>query len=623
MVGRQFFIDELARLSEFDRVVAAVVFGQFLLDDVCLNCDAEMVRLSGEVGGDMVIIVRLEGVVPQVAPENGDHAEFVRIFKSFGNFHDLPAGFFGAEIDRRAHGCRAHVVCLVNAREQNLIRFVRVRQQFVMIDLQDKWNAVGVFPRDGTKNSERTRDRIASAVEGKLYNVFRIEINRIRRKGSRGRMLDALIHGQDGHVAGVCKMAGFVEALHVDKHTRVPVAVFPDPVDKIWSGEMKQIFWDGGIVESEQVFGLIAEQFLNVSVHVIDPMMKKKLTISLKKVRYLVNLSKHRSRNDRFITISSGSDERKESMKHNRIVITGATGLIGSRLYRALRNRGCEIILLHRNPDKARKEFPDAEHVYLWAPGLQGAWKNAFEGADVVIHLAGESIGGARWTEAYKKRIYQSRINGTREIVAAIGAVKNRPATLISASAVGCYGNCDDAEIDETSPPGTDFLAQLCADWEMAASEAVAFGVRVVTPRFGIILAEEGGALPRLVQPFRMFAGGRLGSGRQWMSWIHIDDVIALFLHVLESEAIKDAINFTSPAPVRNRDFAGVLGTVLHRPSSFIIPGLLLRMVVGKFAVTLLEGQRVYPRKAITTGYRFIHAELSEALRSLLSKQVL
>jgi len=248
----------------------------------------------------------------------------------------------------------------------------------------------------------------------------------------------------------------------------------------------------------------------------------------------------------------------KNNMKQN-IILTGATGLVGKRLFHELRNRGCEISILSRNLEKTRSQFPDAANVHLWAPGVQGAWRNAFDGAAAVIHLAGESIGGSRWTKQYKKRLYESRVNGTREIVAAITAAKRRPPVLISASAVGYYGDCGERDVDESSPPGDDFLAGLCVDWEAAALDARSCGVRVVTPRFGVILAKEGGAFEQLIAPFRFFAGGRIGGGAQWMSWIHIEDVVRLLLLVLETESFEGAVNITTPHPVRNRDLASLL----------------------------------------------------------------
>ena len=306
-------------------------------------------------------------------------------------------------------------------------------------------------------------------------------------------------------------------------------------------------------------------------------------------------------------------------MKSERIVLTGATGLVGKRLFHELRNRGCEISILSRNPGKTRAQFPEAASVHLWAPGLQGDWKNAFEGAAAVIHLAGESIGGERWTAQYKKRIYESRIIGTKEIVSAISMTKQRPSVLISASAIGFYGDCGERDVDESSPPGGDFLAGLCADWEAAALEASSSGVRVVTPRFGVILAKEGGAFERLISPFRFFLGGRVGSGAQWMSWIHIEDVVQLLLLALENESFTGAVNFTTPHPIRNRELARLLGGALHKPSALMIPGPALRIVLGEFAKTLLGGQRVIPRKVLSSGYRFKCETIQITITDILS----
>ncbi|MBR9976445.1 MAG: TIGR01777 family oxidoreductase [Bacteroidetes bacterium] len=300
------------------------------------------------------------------------------------------------------------------------------------------------------------------------------------------------------------------------------------------------------------------------------------------------------------------------------IIMTGATGLIGTRIYHALRKRGDRVTVLTRNPDKTKKTFSDAERVLLWAPGVKGEWSSAMEGADAVIHLAGEPIAGGRWTDEYKKRIYDSRVQGTGEIVEAIGAASEKPALLISASGVGYYGDTGDTEVDEDSPPGDDFLAQTCVDWENEAHRATEHGVRVMISRQGIVLAEEGGALEKLVTPFKMFAGGPVGNGEQWFPWVHIDDVVGIYLHALDNSDVSGILNAVSPDLLRNRDFAIALGETLQRPARFSVPGFVIKLALGEFGETLLGGQRAHPVRTLESGYAFKYPALTKALADLL-----
>lgn len=300
------------------------------------------------------------------------------------------------------------------------------------------------------------------------------------------------------------------------------------------------------------------------------------------------------------------------------IIMTGATGLIGSRLYSALRKRGDRITVLTRNTDKAGTTFTDAESILLWAPGVTGEWKSAIDGADAVVHLAGEPISEGRWTDEYKKRIHDSRVQGTREIVDAIGAAREKPELLLCVSAVGYYGDTKDTVVDENSPPGDDFLAQTCVDWENEARQATSHNVRVVIPRLGIVLAENGGALEKLLTPFKMFAGGPIGNGEQWFPWVHIDDVVGIFLHALEQESVTGELNAVSPDPLRNRDFAIALGEALGRPARFSVPAFIIKLAMGEFGETLLGGQRAQPVRTLESGYSFEYPTLKEALADLL-----
>lgn len=301
-----------------------------------------------------------------------------------------------------------------------------------------------------------------------------------------------------------------------------------------------------------------------------------------------------------------------------RIAITGATGLLGTPLTTALIARGDEVVILSRNPDAAARRFPAAARVVLWAPGLAGAWREEVASSDAVIHLAGESIGGRRWSDAFKKQVLDSRARGTREIAEAAAVAGSRVRTFVQSSGIGFYGDTGDREVDESAAPGADFLSQVCVAWESGAAPAAAAGIRTVALRLGVVLAREGGALARMVTPFRFGVGGPIGSGRQFFPWIHIDDAVGLFLHALDTPAMTGAVNAIAPELVRNREFAQAIGSVLSRPAFFAVPGFMLRLVVGEFAEALLTGQRALPRRAGEAGYRFVHPELRPALAAIL-----
>ncbi len=302
-----------------------------------------------------------------------------------------------------------------------------------------------------------------------------------------------------------------------------------------------------------------------------------------------------------------------------RIVLTGATGLIGRRLYNALRTRGDQVVILTRNPDRAGKIFSDAERVLLWAPGVAGEWKSAIDGADAVVHLAGEPIAEERWTEEYKKRIQDSRRFGTRDIVDAIAAAAVKPGLLISASAVGFYGDTGEQEVNENSPAGSDFLAETCIEWEREALRAEAEGVRVVISRMGIVLAEDGGALEKLLTPFKMFAGGPVGNGAQWFPWVHIDDVVGLLLHAIDTPEVNGMLNAVSPGILRNKEFAVALGEALKRPARFSVPAFVIKLALGELGETLLGGQRAHPTRTLEQGYRFRYETIEKALADLVT----
>jgi uncharacterized protein (TIGR01777 family) len=283
-----------------------------------------------------------------------------------------------------------------------------------------------------------------------------------------------------------------------------------------------------------------------------------------------------------------------------KIAVTGASGFIGSRLCDAARARGHAVITVGRTSGERR-----------WDPTAGPA---PLENADVVVHLAGEPVAAGRWTKARMERIRDSRVLGTRNLVAGIRAAG--PRALVCASATGYYGDRGDEELTEDSGPGGDFLAGVCREWE---AEAAASGVRTVSIRIGIVLGPDGGALRKMLLPFRLGLGGRLGDGRQWMSWIHRDDLVELLLRAVEDESLSGPLLGTSPTPVRNLDFAKTLGRVLGRWSILPLPRWQARLMLGKVFEVLYGSQRCRPKRTLETGFTFRHPELEPALREILS----
>jgi len=282
-----------------------------------------------------------------------------------------------------------------------------------------------------------------------------------------------------------------------------------------------------------------------------------------------------------------------------RLAVTGASGFIGTRLCDAARARGHAVITIGRTSGERR-----------WDPMAGPA---PLQGADAVIHLAGEPVASGRWTRAKKERIRDSRVTGTRNLVAGL---KDGPVrTLVCASATGYYGSRGDEELTEDTAPGNDFLAEVCRDWEAEAAKA---GARSVSVRIGIVLGRDGGALKRMLLPFRLGLGGRLGSGRQWMSWIHVDDLVALLLHGLERDGLAGPLLGTSPSPATNRDFTKTLGRVLGRWTILPLPAWQLHLLMGPVAEVLLGSQRCRPARTLESGFIFRHPDLEPALRSLL-----
>ena len=308
-----------------------------------------------------------------------------------------------------------------------------------------------------------------------------------------------------------------------------------------------------------------------------------------------------------------------------RVFVTGGTGLVGSRLVDALLARGDQPIVLTRRPDVARQRFGDRCAVLEGDPTQAGPWMDeldAFGYCEAVVNLAGENLFGRRWSSAFKQRLRSSRIDATTLVVLAQGPrpPDGPPKVLVSGSAIGIYGPRGDEILDETAPPGNDFLAQLCVDWENATQPAADAGVRVVRLRTGIVFDAAGGALKPMLLPFRLFVGGPVGSGRQYMSWIHNDDMSGLILFALDNAAVSGPLNATAPNPVTNREFSHVAGRVLGRPSFLPTPAFALRVMVGEAANVMTTGQRVLPRRALELGYAFRFPELDPALRDLLGR---
>jgi uncharacterized protein (TIGR01777 family) len=295
-----------------------------------------------------------------------------------------------------------------------------------------------------------------------------------------------------------------------------------------------------------------------------------------------------------------------------RILVSGASGLIGSALVRRLA-APIEVIRLVR-----REPTSDAAEI-RWDPAAGTIDAHRLEAFDAVVHLAGENIGAGRWTSARKARIRNSRVDGTRMLAQTLAGLARPPKVLVSASAVGFYGNRGDGELDESSSPGEGFLAGVCRDWEAATVPAAEAGIRVVLARFGVVLAREGGALARLLPPFRFGLGGRLGSGRQFMSWVSLEDVVGAIRFLLENESLRGPVNVTSPQPVTNRQFTETLGRVLHRPTVLPAPAFLLRVALGEMAdEMLLSSARVLPRRLLDAGYRFSQTDLEATLMRML-----
>jgi uncharacterized protein len=300
-----------------------------------------------------------------------------------------------------------------------------------------------------------------------------------------------------------------------------------------------------------------------------------------------------------------------------KVLVTGASGFIGSALCDALFARGDTVVGLSRDPQRARATNPSVVW-HAWEPTLERPPAAAFENVDGAINLEGEKIN-QRWTDDAKRRIMESRRTGTRNLIAAIAGLEKKPKVLVNQSAIGFYGDRGDAMVDESAGSGEGYDAEVVREWEAAASEAEALGVRLAIIRTGHVLDPRGGLLGELLPPFKLGVGGPIAGGRQYMSWIHIDDEVGILLWALDNEKVSGTVNSTAPNPVTNREFSHTIGRALGRPASVPVPGFVLDLKFGgEFGGVLRGGQRVIPRRALDLGYKFRYPEIDGALRNLL-----
>jgi uncharacterized protein (TIGR01777 family) len=298
------------------------------------------------------------------------------------------------------------------------------------------------------------------------------------------------------------------------------------------------------------------------------------------------------------------------------VTLTGATGLIGSRIVAALRARGDTVTVLSRDPGRARATLGDVE-AHAWRSLHEPAPAAALDGRDGVVHLAGENIA-QRWSDEARRAIRASREIGTRNLVAGLRTAEPRPRVLVSASAVGYYGPRGDEPVTEDAPPGDDFLAGVCVAWEREALAARDLGLRVVNLRAAVVLDSGGGALAKMLPFFRLGIGGPVAGGKQYLSWIHADDIVGLYLAALDGDTWEGAFNASAPEPATNRDFSRALGRALRRPAFAPVPGLAVRLLYGDMAEIVTEGQRAVPARAVERGYAFRHTDLEAALSDAL-----
>jgi uncharacterized protein (TIGR01777 family) len=301
-----------------------------------------------------------------------------------------------------------------------------------------------------------------------------------------------------------------------------------------------------------------------------------------------------------------------------RIIITGGTGLIGKPLSEALSASGHEVVVLTRQPEKV-KDMPASVKLHKWDGKSAEGWGVLADGAGAIVNLAGAGIADQRWSADRKQAIRSSRIDAGKAVMAAIAAAAVKPKVLIQSSAVGYYGTeTGDAQVTESFSPGGDFLSKVCFDWEASTAPASKYGVRRVIVRTGVVLSNAGGAFPKQAMPFKLFAGGPVGNGKQWYPWIHIDDEVRAIQFLIENENAEGAFNLSAPNPVTNKEFGKLLGEALGRPSVIPAPGFAIQTLFGEMAVVLLEGQRAVPQRLLDLGFKFKYETAQAALRNLV-----
>ncbi len=304
-----------------------------------------------------------------------------------------------------------------------------------------------------------------------------------------------------------------------------------------------------------------------------------------------------------------------------KVAITGATGFVGSRLVERLQKQGMKILVLTRNTASARRLFPanvypDVE-IIAYTPTASGSWQNEIANCQGIVNLAGSPISEGRWTTERKQEILNSRKLTTQKIVEAIANSSTKPKVLVNASAIGYYGTSETATFDENSPSSNDFLSEVCQVWETEAQKVTDSNVRLVILRFGIVLGM-GGALGKMITPFKLFAGGPIGSGEQWFSWIHLDDMVGLILYALTNSEMSGVYNGTAPKPVRMAELSTTMGKVMNRPSWLPVPAFAIEAMLGDGAVVALEGQKVLPKRTLESGFKYQYSDLEPALKEIL-----
>ena len=303
-----------------------------------------------------------------------------------------------------------------------------------------------------------------------------------------------------------------------------------------------------------------------------------------------------------------------------RVIITGGTGMIGRALAANLLKDGHEVITLSRDPQRHSGNLPPEVRIEWWDGRSAQGWGHLAEGAGAIFNLAGENLGERRWTKARKRAIIESRSQAGKAVTEAVFQTRHKPGVIIQSSGVGYYGLHTDEIITENSSPAEDFMSQICQQWEPATAPVEQAGVRRVVTRSGVVLSREGGAFPRMLMPFNFFVGGRLGSGQQWISWIHLRDEVAGLRYLMDNPQASGVYNLTSPYPIKNVDFERAIGQATHRPAIIPTPAFAIRLLFGEMAITVLEGQRVVPERLEKEGFIFNFPRIEEALQDLLAK---